>query len=134
MSSASRSKKWPGPARQSRPCSMIRKNGSSAAKSSRLAIGVFMIAVPFLPLLPCRGGLGGELGEGDRRGAGYFEDVAVRAGTVPAGDGGGKGAQDLGVLGRDPGTDHGGDPLFAVGVPVGDGAPGRRGDELRGFV
>jgi hypothetical protein len=61
-------------------------------------MGVFMTAVPFLPLLPGRGGLGGELGEGDRRGAGYFEDVAVRAGTVAAGDGGGEGAQDLGVL------------------------------------
>ena len=34
-----RSKKWPGPASPSRPCSMMRKHGSSAVKSARLAMG-----------------------------------------------------------------------------------------------
>ena len=53
--------------------SNVRKNGSSAAKSVRSAMGVFMMSL----LLPCGGGLGGELGEADRPGAGYGEDVAV---------------------------------------------------------
>src|SRR6201987_3303548 len=126
-SSASRSKKWPGPAKPARPRSMMRKNGSGAAKSSRLAMGVFMMAFPALRLLPGRGGPGGELGEGNRRSAGYPEHVAVRAGAVAAGHGGGQGTQDRGVLGRDPDAGHGGDPLFAVGGPVGGGGPRRRG-------
>src|SRR6266545_4124360 len=45
MSSARRSKKWPGPARPSSPFSMIRKNGSSAAKSVRPTMGVFMVSL-----------------------------------------------------------------------------------------
>src|SRR4029077_1499009 len=52
MSSARRSKKWPGPASPSRPCSMIRKNGSSAAKSARSAMGTFTTS----PLVPERSG------------------------------------------------------------------------------
>ena len=47
-------------------------------------------------------------------------NAQTQAPTVPT--------QDRGVLGRDPGADHGGDPLFAVGVPVGDSASRRRGD------
>src|SRR5580704_946537 len=69
MSSARRSKKWPGPASPSRPCSMIRKNGSSAAKSARLAMGAS--TMPRLLLL--RNGLGGEAG---RRRADYSETAA----------------------------------------------------------
>src|SRR6266705_434005 len=41
MPSARRSKKWPGSTSPSRPFSMIRKNGSSAAKSARSAMGAF---------------------------------------------------------------------------------------------
>src|ERR1700733_14052868 len=117
-SSASRSKKWPGPASPSSPRSMMRKNGLSAVKSSRPAMGAFMMTVPFLPLLPGYGGPGGELGERDRRHAGHLEDVAVGLSAVAAGDGSGEWAQDLGVLGWHASGNHGGDPRFAVGVPA----------------
>src|SRR5215469_11023910 len=96
MSSARRSKKWPGPASPSRPRSMIRKNGSSAAKSARLAMGVFMMSC----LLPCRGGLGGEVGEADRCRAGCGEDVVVGPGAAAVCDRLGEGAEDFAVLGR----------------------------------
>src|ERR1700739_1913842 len=93
-SSASRSKKWPGPARPSRPRSMMRKNGSSAAKSSRPAIGLFMRTLPFLPSLPGRSGSGGALGEGAEVGDmtdpgpfGLAEEPAHQAGEVDAEDG-----------------------------------------------
>src|ERR1700722_17839484 len=49
MSSARRSKKWPGPASPSRPRSMIRKNGSSPAKSARSAIAAFTTPRLFAP-------------------------------------------------------------------------------------
>jgi hypothetical protein len=61
--------------------------------------------------------------------AGDVADVAVRAGAVAAGHGGGEGAQDVRVLGGHPGVDHGRDPLLAVGVPVADGPADRLRDE-----
>src|SRR6266568_2567950 len=96
MSSARMSKKWPGPASPARPCSMIRKNGSSAAKSARLAMGAFTMP----RLLPRRSGLGGEVGEADRCRAGCGEDIAVGLGAATACDRLGECAEDLAVLGR----------------------------------
>src|SRR5260370_4537682 len=95
MSSARRAKKWRGPASASRPCWMIRKNGSSAAKSARPAMGAFMMSC----LLPCRGGLGGEVGEADRCRAGRGENVVVGPGAVAACDRLGEGAEDFAVAG-----------------------------------
>src|ERR1700692_3213156 len=75
MSTARRSKKWPGPARPSRPCSMSRKNGSSAAKSARLAMGAFTMP----RLLPRRSDLAGEVRSS---GAARLGHVAGRPGNV----------------------------------------------------
>src|ERR1700722_4383397 len=96
MSSARRSKKWPGPANPVRPCSMIRKNGSSAAKSARLVMGVFTRP----RLLPRRSGLGGEVGKADRCRAGYRENVVVGLGAATVCDRLGESAEDRAVLRR----------------------------------
>src|SRR5580693_9296787 len=114
MSSARRSKKWPGPASPSRPCSMIRKNGPSAAKSARSAMGAFTMP----PLLPRRSGLGGEVGEADRRRAGGRENIAVGLGAATACERLGERMEDLAVLSRHARADHRADPFIAVRVPV----------------
>src|SRR6266849_454518 len=100
-SSASRSKKCPPSARPSSPCSMIRKNGSSASKSPRSLIAVITPSV----LRPRLCGAPGEVGEADRRHSGDVLNVVVRPGAMAGGDGFGQHAQDLAVHGGHAGRD-----------------------------
>src|SRR5260370_29943937 len=94
-SSASRSKKCPPSARPSSPCSMIRKNGSSAVKSSRSLTVV--ITPSFLRPRLC--GSPGEVGEADRRHSGDVLDVVAGPGAVAGGDRLGQHAERLAVRG-----------------------------------
>src|SRR5712671_349655 len=100
-SSASRSKKCPPSAMPSRPFSMMRKNGSSAWKSSRS----LMVVITPSSLRPRLRGSPGEVGEADRRHSGHVLDIIVRPGAMAGGDGFGQHAQHLAVLGGHAGCD-----------------------------
>src|ERR1700737_4849238 len=114
-SSASSSKKWGPSAMPSRPFSMMRKNGSSALKSSRSVIVVVMMCSGLCPRLR---GSPGELGELDRRRSGDLLDVVVRPGAHAGGDGLCQHPQHLAVLGGHAGCHGALDPHVAVDVVV----------------
>src|SRR5437660_5930221 len=111
-SSASRSKKCSPSAMPSSPCSMIRKNGSSALKSSRSLMAVIMPSF----LRPRLCGAPGEVSELDRRRPSNLLDVVVRPGAHSGGDGLCQHPQHLAVLGGHAGRHAALAPPVAVDV------------------
>src|SRR5260370_22239648 len=113
-SRASRPKTCRPSARPSSPCSMIRKNGSSAVKSPRSLMA--LITPSFLRPRLC--GSPGEAGEADRRHSGDVLDVVGRPGAMAGGDGLGQHAEHLAVLGGPAGRHAAVDPCLRVDVVV----------------
>src|SRR5713101_7651841 len=109
--SASRSKKCPPSAMPSRPFSMMRKNGSSALKSSRSVIVVVMMGPDYVHACAP-----GEVSEVDRRRSSDLLDVVVRPGAHSGGDGLCQHPQHLAVLGGHAGRHAALDPHVAVDV------------------
>src|ERR1700680_1329876 len=121
-SSASRSKKWEPSARPSRPFSMMRKNGSSALKSSRSVITSGMRRGRRRRAVGAerRGGGGAGADRAGHRGAlGHAGEPVPLIGWQFGGDGDGPGDRRLAVVGdvvAHVDLDGGESPAFALRV------------------
>src|ERR1700680_295053 len=130
-SSASRSKKWGPSAMPARPFSMMRKNGSSALKSSRSVIVVVMMCSGLCPRLR---GSPGELGERDRRYPSDRLDGVGRPGAQSGGNGLCQHPQRLAVLGGHAGRHATLHPHLAVDVVVLHRSSDGASDDLGGLA